>query len=173
MDNSRGELDRLIDGALAGYGDTEPLAGLEQRVVNRVRVVRQRRRLAWGVGAAVAAGVVVLLGTVNWGGQKPVVRKTPAAVAGVAPQVVPRPAVAASRHRAGVRVKRASGPRALPKLEQFPTPTLLTAEERVLVAFVQRDPQAARQIFDDLEKRTEEPIDIQPIKIAPLQRDSE
>ena len=165
MDDRLDKLDRLIDGGLASYADAEPLAGLEERVVNRVRVTRQRRRwLAWEVGAAAA---VVVLGIVNWSGQRAVVRKTPAAVASVGPQVVPRPAVVATR-RAGVRGKRAMRPRVLPKLEQFPTPTPLTAEERALVAFARRNPKEAEMLLADWQERTDGPIEIQPIQIAPL-----
>jgi hypothetical protein len=173
MDNRRDELDRLIDGGLASYADAEPLAGIEARVLNRVRVARNRRRwLAWGLGLAVAASVVV--GAVSWSGQKTVSKKTPVAlVTGLGPQAVSREMAVANIHRAGTRAKRANRPRALPKLEQFPTPTPSTVEERALVAFVQRNPQVARQVFADLQKRSEEPIDIQPIEIAPLQKDGE
>lgn len=169
MDNARDKLDRLIDGALASYSGAEPLAGLEARVMNRVCVVGARRRwLAWGVGLAVAASVVV--GVVSWSGPKTMRKKTPVAVvASIGPQVAPRQTVvAAVAHRADVRVKRAVRPRALPKLEQFPTPTPLTAEERALVAFIRRDPKEAERLFADWRKRTELPIEIQPVQIAPL-----
>src|SRR3954449_6548830 len=42
------ELDRIIDCGLAGYAAHEPLAGLEERVLNRVRLANAgRRRLSW------------------------------------------------------------------------------------------------------------------------------
>src|SRR5436305_2365987 len=52
------DLDRLIDCGLAGYSSAEPLVGLEQRVLRRVRSVRRRRR--WGLVLIPAAAVLVL-----------------------------------------------------------------------------------------------------------------
>ncbi len=169
MDRERDELDRLIDGALASYADAEPLAGLEQRVVNRVRGVRKRRRwLVCGVGAAVAASVVV--GIVMWSGQKTVVKKAAVMVARVEPAVAPRETAVVSAPKARVRVKRVARTRVLPKLEQFPTPTPMTAEERGLVVLVRRDPQGM-QAWGELEARASEPVEIRPIRITPLPGD--
>src|SRR5689334_13663221 len=53
------ELDRRIDSALVGYSDAEPLAGLEERVLRRVRVASRRRMLGWAVTLAAAAALVV------------------------------------------------------------------------------------------------------------------
>ena len=168
MDDAQSDLDRLIDGALASYSDAEPLAGLEQRVENRVRVARNRRRwLAWGVGAAGAASVVIV-GIVIWTERRVVVPKAHevARVTNVAPPatVIQR----AVRIPVHVRAKR---PKALPKLEQFPAPEPMTAEERAFVAFVTRDPTEAQQILADMRKRADAPIEIQPIQIPPLQSD--
>src|SRR5436305_7129563 len=52
------DLDRLIDCGLAGYSSAEPLVGLEQRVLRRVRAVRRRRW--WGLVLIPAAAVLVL-----------------------------------------------------------------------------------------------------------------
>ena len=167
MDNTRDELDRLIDGALASYADAEPLAGLEDRVVNRVRVVGARRRIfGWGMGLAVAAAVVVV--GIGIRTEQRTVPK-PAAVArgtNVAPPVAA--IQRAMRIPARVRARR---PKPLPKLKQFPAPAPMTAEERAFVAFVQRDPNEAQRTFAVLRKRADEPIEIQPIQIAPLQSD--
>ena len=162
MDSGRDELDRMIDGALASYSDAEPLAGIEQRLVNRVHAVRNRRRwLAWGVGAAVTASVVVGM---SWSGHKTIREKTPVAVARVRRQASPPKTAVISAPRARVRVKRAARPRALPKLEQFPTPTPLTAEERALVAFVRGNEEEARQVLAANEDR----IQIEGIQIQRL-----
>jgi hypothetical protein len=164
MDDGRDKLDRLIDGALASYPDGEPLAGLEQRVLNRARVARARRQwmFAWGVGLAVAASIVVVGIAIR--SEHRAVEK-PAAVARAARVEELTPRVQTAKVRPTKRVRR---PKALPKLEQFPTPSPLTAEERALVALVQREPTEAQQIFSDLQKRTDGPIEIQPIQIAPL-----
>jgi len=166
MDRARDNLDRLIDSALASYSDAGPLAGLEQRVLNRVRVARARRRLfAWGLGFAVAASVAVV-GIVIRTEPRPVAK--PAEVARVTNAGPPAtPTRPEPRIRRPTRAKR---PKALPKLEQFPAPAPLTAEERALLALVEHHPEEA-QLFADLQKRAEEPIEIQPIHIAPLRDD--
>jgi len=173
MDNVPDKLDRLIDGALAGYSDAEPLAGLEERVLNRARVTQARRRrlVGWGLGLAVAASVVVVV--VIWTEPRPIAKKAPMdAIAELGPQIAPREAPVTPRRVEKVsRVKRLVRQKPLPKLEQFPAPSPLTAEERALVAFVQRDPNEAERIFSDLQKRTDDPIEIQPIQIEPLQDD--
>jgi hypothetical protein len=94
----------------------------------------------------------------------------------VARVVTPAPAQAAlAVERPRVVPKRlvkphALRPKPLPKLEQFPAPTPMTAEERALLAFVEQHPAEARQVFADLQK-SDEPIEIQPIQIPPLQSD--
>jgi hypothetical protein len=93
-------------------------------------------------------------------------------VARVGVQAPDRPVPAAEKPRIITkrRVKlRVARREPLPKLEQFPTPVPLTAEERALIAFVTRYPKEAQQAFEDLRKRSEEPIEIQPIQIPPLE----
>ncbi len=170
MDNERDELDRLIDGALAGYSDAEALAGLEERVLNRVRAARARRRrwFAWAAVAAVAASVVVV-GIVVRVERRLSVPK-PAEVVKVAPapasSAVMRP-VERVRH-----VARRRQPGVLPKLEQFPTPTPLTAEERALLALARQDPEELGK-FAEMERQSDAPIEVQPIRIAPLREDGD
>ena len=54
------DLDKLIDGALSAYSAAEPLAGLEQRVLGRVRAAQasRRRRWRWALAAATVAALV-------------------------------------------------------------------------------------------------------------------
>lgn len=168
MDDARDKLDRLIDGALAGYADAEPLAGLEARVTNRVRMARADRRMfGWGVGLGVAASIVVV-GILIETGRRPVPKTTELARATIASptdSVLQRPRTVGSSRRRGTRSS------VRPKLEQFPAPSPMTPEERALVAWVQRDPKAAQQIYADLQKQADGPIEIQSIEIAPLQND--
>jgi hypothetical protein len=61
------DLDRLIDGALSGYSNVEPLAGLEDRVLNRVRVeASRRRRRIWILGVLAAPALVALVLAIPW-----------------------------------------------------------------------------------------------------------
>jgi len=160
------ELDRRIGSALVGYSDAEPLAGLEERVLRRVRVATRRRMLGWAVAFAAAAALVVTV----------IVVRVPHHVGptyrvGVPAVTRPAPVVEKARvvtvRRAKTRAVRA---RRLPKLEQFPAPTPLTAEERALLALVAHHPAEAQQVFAELQK-SNEPIEIQPIQIPPLQSD--
>jgi hypothetical protein len=165
---SNDELDRRIDDALAGYAGAEPLAGIEERVLRRVRVATRRRAFGWAAAIAVAAALVVTVIVVRapHHSDPPTYRVGVPAVMRPAP-VVERAQVVTVR-RARTRARRA---RRLPKLEQFPAPTPLTAEERALVAFVEHHPAEAQQVFAALQKRSNEPIDIQPIQIPPLRSD--
>jgi hypothetical protein len=161
------ELDRVIDGALADYSGAEPLAGLEERVLNRVRVVEAgpRWRFAWAFAlAAVAAAVVTTI--VVQIPQQPAPKNND-----IACVVTPAPLPAVEKARVvPKRLVRSRAPRPglLPKLEQFPSPTPMTAEEQALVAFVGQRPAEAQQVFADLRKNGE-PIEIEPIQIPPLQ----
>jgi len=165
------KLDRLIDGALAGYAEAEPLAGLEERVLRRVHVAKSRRRrlFAWalGIGLAAAAAIVAIVMETR---PAPVVRTVDVArVTPPQPQpVMQQPLVRPQRARV---IRGRARPVPLPKLEQFPAPTPLTQEERALMAFVHRDPKEAEQVFGELRKQADQPIEIQPIEIAPLRSD--
>ncbi len=168
MNNSRDELDRLIDGALASYSTAEPLAGLEARVLNRVHVTQPRRRLlAWALAFAVAASVVVS-GIVVRTERHVVVPKPMTAKVTPAP-APPAPMKPVARVR---RVARSRHPGVLPKLEQFPSPAPLTAQERALVALARQDPEELGK-FAEMERQSEAPLEIQPIQIAPLQQDGD
>jgi hypothetical protein len=161
------ELDRTIDSALAGYSDAEPLAGLEDRVLHRVRLAEagRRRVLGWAVVIAVAASVV-MAAIVVWAprhseskiyivGLPAVARPVPAAEK---PRVAPKQRVKSHRLR----------PRPLLKQNQFPAPTPITTEERAVLAFAELSPKDAEDAF---RKRSDEPIEIQPIQIPPLRSD--
>src|SRR5438128_4798736 len=63
MRNNHDELDVIIDGALSGYSEASPLPGLEQRVLNRIRVStdnrRRRFRLSWSALAFAMAALLI------------------------------------------------------------------------------------------------------------------
>jgi hypothetical protein len=166
---SNDELDRRIDNALAGYAGAEPLAGIEERVVRRVRVASRRRAFGWAAAIAVAAGLVAAVIVVR-APQHAMPKSHDVARVVVQAPDWPVPAAEKPRIITKRRVKlRVARREPLPKLEQFPTPVPLTAEERALIAFVTRYPKEAQQAFEDLRKRSEEPIEIQPIQIPPLE----
>ena len=171
---SNDALDRMIDSALAGYSSARPLEGLEERVLNRVRLMdsARRRMLGWTVAIAVVASVVMVAILVRMP-HAPVSHDfarvhTPAPARPV-PKV--EEARVAPKHRRGrITPKRAESPKLLPKLEQFPAPAPLTAEERALLAFVEHYPDEAKQLVTE-RKKNDEPIEIQPIQMPPLPTD--
>jgi hypothetical protein len=166
----RDELDRLIDSVLVGYVDAEPLAGLEQRVLERVRLahVGRRSRVWWGwTLAAVATAAAVLVIAERPRPVRPLVGQSfrPAELLPRAPaqnlRQAERPAPQKQKARNLATQNR------LPKRDQFPTPAPLTAEERALI-------QLAGFDSPGLQSPAElSPIEIAPIEIAPLRIDQE
>jgi hypothetical protein len=147
------DLDRLIDSGLAAYSSAEPLAGLEQRVLRRVRLVRRRRW--WGLMLVPAAAALVFA-------------LMPAKRLEIAVTPPRRPTVETLTqpiHTATVKpLPRPRRPRPVasnPKREFFPTLTPLTTEERVLVQVARATPQ---QLLPPPAKE----LEIKPIEIAPL-----
>jgi hypothetical protein len=57
----------------------------------------------------------------------------------------------------------------LPKLEVFPAPRALTAEERALVVFATQGSPAAKKEVIEAEKHLGDPITISDLKIEPLE----
>jgi len=154
------ELDRILDEALARYSSTEPLAGLEQRVMNRVHTERAAPRIGrfrfgrWApaVGVALVAAVVV---GVWW--EKPI---PPPRLVAQASWPVPQPAQTRTQ-AVGFRKKS----------QQVRRPILLSREERALLALVARAPDQAREAFLDLQRQSAEPIQIAKIRIEPIRSD--
>jgi hypothetical protein len=182
--DNRDELDDVIDGALAGYSSAEPLDGLEDRVLRRVRATGATRRSPWFYRVAIPALAAVLFACIalrtEWKSQSRTTSATqraavsePSSLAS-APQPSPAPATRVVEPKPGIGTgqKPIAPARPLPKEEFFPARMPITDEERALVAWVRRAPAEAAQAFADLEKRSAEPISIQPIQIPPLQSES-
>jgi hypothetical protein len=163
------ELERILDEGIAGYAKSEPLAGLAERILARIRTAEQPQwRWSFAIGLAViAVGVVVIIGLPR--------REELPAVRAVASVPMPKPAMLAEAKAVRVVTKRRHGIghiTELPKLAVFPTPSPLTSEERLLVALVKRDPQGAAEAFESLRKRNG-PIEIAPLAIPPLESPTE
>ena len=63
----------------------------------------------------------------------------------------------------------AAGISPLPKLDVFPTPKPLTAEERALLAVAAKAPPQARQAIVEAQEQNKEPLHIAAIHIPPLE----
>ena len=182
--NTDNELDKLLDDALAEYRAAEPLAGLEDRVLNRVRLENERRKKVlwrWSMLAAAA-----LLAIVAWLGISVRLRRQPAppAIAQQQPRSLepqrqpaqssmanhaarPEPAVklAHAAHKGSRAAAALVAAQRQPMREQFPSPAPLTPSERSLLALAQTHPAALQELpHNDVN----EEIAIVPIEIKPL-----
>jgi hypothetical protein len=159
-------LDRILNEGIAEYAKSEPLTGIEQRILARVQFAKGPRRLVagWGLipaGAAVVAGLAIMLLLPHREQPRPVYQ-----VAVNRPLALPPPLAekAAMPKPARHLAKR----KMLPKLAVFPTPSPLTEEERRLIAMVKHDPKGTAEEFESLRKRNQ-PIEIAPLVIEPLE----
>jgi hypothetical protein len=160
-------LDHLIDRALARYTEAEPLAGMEARVLQRVRARHTGRTWVWW--AAITAALIPALALVHgWNGPVPA---PPGPVDSGASSVAMTPLAAAPRRwsldsRLPGRARHATH---LPRLENFPARTPMTEEERVLVQLVTQSPNEAVKLFSQDERNETEPIKVDPIQVDPLE----
>lgn len=174
--NTRDALETMLDDALRSYSQAEPLAGLEERILNRTRPLRVNRgagylrKLAFtGLAAALCVPVFFLMRF----RQLPTPKISVVAVNGNH-SVASLPSLKLPVSSAtGLISKRQRRPvrQLLAKQEQFPMAEPPTAEERALVRFVDRDPKEALEDFASLQRNSDAPIVIQPLQITPLQAD--
>jgi hypothetical protein len=165
------ELDKILDDGLSSYSREEPRPGLEDRILNRVRAPRERRRFSWlRWAAAIPALACFLLAVTFWSTRdlKPKSRKPAPIISSKAPRprIGPRVIQTTLTRRRPKHVR-------LPKREEFPTPKPLTAGERALLAFVARSPKQVEKLFSAANSRASEPLEIKPIYIEPLQSGGE
>ena len=149
----RDELDQLLDSALGTYSKKEPWSGLDDRVLSRVR--RKERRWLWAaIAVPVAAAILMAIAIMRPRVEIPVVKDS----------VPPTPVVEEVRHAVVTKAAKHSlraVRTAAPKQSQFPAPAPLTEDERALLDLASRAPEVLRF-------RTDGPIEIEPIQIAPL-----
>lgn len=183
MESSAKELERILEDGISSYPDAEPLAGLEERIVARVRTIRISRHSGIGLRSILVmalAGFILVVSALFFlrrnqpqrtvltaetrpsNFDKPPVRE----------QIEERPSGNSKppRQTEATHRKRV---RSLPKQESFPTPALVTPEERSLRALVTNYPDEAVRAFASLRQRSDEPIQIAPIVIPPLQNVAE
>jgi len=176
------ELDQLIDAALPSYSSAEPQPGLEQRILSHALAeTRPKRSLTWAWAIAVPAVACLLVflflpghryshrssleATTTTAPAPPVVsrREKPRTNSSPAPQkrLVP--------HRASTQPL--ASHEALPKEEVFPSPSLLTAEERSLIAYNAAQLRATSTGAGtqlDINSLTISELQIQPLDIPAL-----
>jgi hypothetical protein len=151
--DARDELDRRLDAALAEYADVEPPAGMEQRILARVRESGEGRRIVWWRWSAVIPALACVIALFIYRDAPPI---EPPRVALVRP---PAPVLARPVEKRVLRPR----PARLPRREVFPTPTPLTPEERALLVLVAESPEKARELLTPSEPKPIEPIVIEPL----------
>ncbi len=183
MNHSDG-FDNILDEALQEYREAEPLAGIEDRVLRRLRR-DVARRPAFGRQWRVATAALAMIAILIWAGVRfgyphrssppPLVRQRMPAIP-VSPEITqlrgrenhisPGPSV---HSRAVTVVARQAAQLAnatpAPVREQFPMPAPLDREERALLALARTDPEALRPLAQD----GNNVVEIAPITIQPLE----
>ena len=139
------DLDVLLDAALREYVAQAPSAGIEVRVMARVRMARRSRIWFLAPLFAVAAVVVLAIGLRRPAIPLPAVVRRVEVVAEKAPVAPPK--IRRWRRRGG-----------LPQLAQFPSPEPMTDGERALLRFIQRDHDQALAVLDARREDREPPL---------------
>ena len=136
------KLDQLLDGALARYGDVEPLAGLEERVLGRLEQPETKRR-PWWVWVAASAALAALVLVVLWSTRPrpaapPLVKHDaprPAIHPPERPLVATTPKPVPPRHVRPRTVPVQTATSNEPRLATFPAPSAPTEQERLLLRY--------------------------------------
>jgi hypothetical protein len=170
MQDDQTGLERILEEGIASYSQGEPLSGMEERVVARIRIGNYKGRVT-GLRAAFAVGLVVIAGGASvpfighYREPQPVSIVSETKTKSVEPTPfiveVPQPVIKPRYGAARVRV--------LPKQRVFPTPSRLTGEEQRLLVLIEQDPEGTAVAFDNLRQRANIPIEIAPLVIPPLE----
>jgi hypothetical protein len=180
MSEQHEKLDAILDRALAEYGHAEPRLGLEARVLARLDDEEQSSARAgwWKWSWVPAAAALLIVGGLYLSRPRapeaPKVAEQPAPPVTTAATKPQPPAVtAAPRTRPHMRPALHSAPQlaeAPARQPRFPAPVPLTEQDRLLLAYVRSQPQAAAQQA----KAAAEPLaemKIPPLEIPPLNPD--
>jgi hypothetical protein len=179
MSEQRKQLDEILDKALANYSQAEPRLGLEARVLARLEEEKASPARLWWRWAWVPAAAALLIA----GGlylARPRTQAPPSvAVQSSPPVTAPAPKAAPlviqATTQAKPRVQPIAAPSAMPaatavKQPQFPAPHASSEQEKLLLAYVRLQPQAAAQQAQAAGQPLKE-INIQPLEIQPLNPD--
>ena len=171
------DLDRMLDTALSSYA--EPAPGFENRLLRSMTLVRPRRRWrAWAIGVPLAACLLLMAAVYFLPGRRPQrmaverahqtpMQAVPAEAGGLQPTIH---AVARRQRRRRERsVLREASTVAVPKLDVFPSPQPLTAEERTLMAGAGKGSEAQRQkLLAASRVPADAPLTIASLYVAPI-----
>jgi hypothetical protein len=177
--------DKVLDVALKHYSEAEaPGAGLEARVLARIRAERERRATReWSWWPAVAGSVALLTIT-----SAILLHRRPTAEPIIAASSIAMPVILPSSHdeskiaafpvrpprlmhAAGqVRRKRsAETERRAPRLEQFPSVRPLSRDEQLLLAYVKDTPPEQLALAATKTAKNADDLQITDLEIPPLE----
>ncbi len=172
--DNRDRLETMIENALQSYIAAEPLAGLEERILNRIQATRLKTGPAYF--PPVAVGGLALMLCLSFlalmGPREPLAPKDSIAAA-TSKHSIPNSSLielpSTQPHRRIARAKHRGHPQSLAKQSMFPIPKPATGQERALVRFIDADPKGAVEAFASLRHKNDELITVQPIQVPPLQ----
>ena len=142
-------IDDLVEQSLDRRREIEPLRGLEERLLARLRSPRQVWWAGWAWRLASALAALAVIAAVVGHRTRPPARRPVAQVSTPAPLAVParlpratpaKPLRAAPRRANHARPASMTAQSSEPRPNTFPTPTPLTEQERLLLRFVQAAP---------------------------------
>ncbi|HTT19883.1 MAG TPA: hypothetical protein VMG82_13105 [Candidatus Sulfotelmatobacter sp.] len=156
-----GELDPLIDAALAKYASVEPREGMEERILANLSCAKTsigiRTWRNWRVAALIAA-VLIVASSLLW--QEKKAPHPPIVVHRPTPGEAPRAAYAANRNagpppQTKLPQRRTNRLRAqreivapVPKLAVFPSPLPLSEQEQILASYIAQYPEHAALVAE-------------------------
>ena len=155
----KANLDSIIDGALSHYSSAEPLAGIEQRVLNRIGTRDTGHRTSKILALALCCPILIALVAIAISVWAPAMSQSAHIDFAALPHVLP-PSNAFVIARPPARRARS---------QIAPGSVSISSDERRLLALVERHPAELQQILADMQRRNEEPLEIHEIQIAPLQ----
>jgi hypothetical protein len=184
---SESELDALLRTALATYAAPKSDSDLARRILVRVSAeaapTPNWRWLPWAIALSTAACLIALFALIglrptaaptNHSDQAQISRQPfnqiPPHVPLAKPGGVKQAHSTFPRPHAQPHIASSAGKvQSFPKLDVFPTPYPLTAEEQALVAYAARAPEPERRALIEAQKQIEAPITITAIKIQPIE----
>jgi len=156
--HDKDQFDDLLDAALKRYGEIEPRAGLEGRVLATLADVNQQphlwNRWAWGIALAISVCMVVVvlaLMRAPHAHERPVAVQSPAVTNSKVAQDTRMPAPAKRRTTGARRPKQSELAEARPS--EFPSPHPLSEQERLLKSYVTTFPQEAALVAHEQAER--------------------
>jgi hypothetical protein len=179
--DERDELDHILNQALSAYR-AEPMLGIEARIIRRVRSEghpTQRTAVAasfWGRAIGIGLTVAVVAAGVFLSrnhGEKPAkpkqtIAERPSNRVDAAVEATPPAGVNRDNRDIEGSIKVRSRRSALPKLDVFPTPRSLTAQELALVKMASAVSPKATAQSEKTDTAQLEPIQIEALAIKPL-----